>query len=332
MPRKIILDVDTGSDDAVAIMTAVLSPDIQVEAVCTVAGNRDIDKTTENTLRVIQFLGVDIPVYRGSQTPLVKFLHGFHLPNIPSLLPGIKDTDLLQMHPEYLDLPEARIKEQDVPAAVFYVDYLRQTKEPVTIVAVGPLTNIALALMLDPGIIQNIKEIVIMGGGDKVTNVTPAAEFNFWFDPEAAQRVTHCGAKVVLVPLDATHEACITKTDCERFRSIHTEVSIFAAELCEHRILVHNAYQPLLVPDAAAVHDALAVCYLIDPAVLKDVRPVRCDIGFKDLSEGQSIVDPRFYTDEKNCQFAFGGDRFKFVDILCDIFTHSKPYKETTAD
>jgi inosine-uridine nucleoside N-ribohydrolase len=324
MPRKIILDVDTGSDDAVAIMTAVLSPAIQVEAVCTVAGNKDIDKTTENTLRVIQLLGVDIPVFRGSSTPLVKFLHGFRLPDIPAPLRDIRERDRVQIHPDYLDIPAATIREQDIPAAIFYVDYLRQTKEPVTIVAVGPLTNIALALMLDPGIIQNIQEIVIMGGGYKVTNVTSTAEFNFWFDPHAAQRVIHCGAKVLLVPLDATHEACITRTDCERFRSIATTASNFAAEMCEYRIMAHSAYQPLPVPDAAAVHDALAVCCLIDPTVLKDVRHVHCDIGFSDLSEGQTIIDPRFYTNEKNCWFAFGGDRFKFVDILSDVFKHSK--------
>lgn len=326
MPRKIILDVDTGSDDAVAIMTAILSPDIQLEAVCSVAGNKDIDKTTENTLRVVQLLEADVPVYRGCKTPLVKFLCNDRL---PARRPGnmrtvVHEGKEIQMHSDYLEIPAATIKEQDMPAPVFYVDYLRKAKEPVTIVAVGPLTNVAMALMIDPDIINNIEEIVIMGGGYGISNVTPSAEFNIWYDPEAAQRVLHCGAKVVLVPLDATHVACITKDDCRKFREINTTSSIFAAALCEQRIIMHNAYQPLYIPDAAAVHDALAVCYVIDNSVLKDVRHVHCDVGFRDFSEGQTIIDPRYYTEEKNCYFAFDADREKFVEILCGLFKLDK--------
>ncbi len=320
MPRKIILDVDTGSDDAVAIMTAVLSPEIQVEAVCSVAGNKDIDKTTENTLRVIQLLNVDVPVYRGAGTPLVKYLSKDRCIEPKFELPDNLTVEEIQIHPDYLDIPAATIKEQEMPAAVFYVDYLKKAKEPVTIVAVGPLTNLALALMLDPTILMNVEEIVVMGGAKNITNVSSAAEFNIWQDPEAAHRVINSGAKVLLVPLDATHEACVTRTDSERLRAINTVASNFAADLCEYRIRAHNAYQPLVIPDAAAVHDALAVCYLIDPTVLKDVCLVHCDIGFGGVSEGQTIIDQRFLTAKKNCYFAFGGDRFKFVDILCDVF------------
>jgi purine nucleosidase/pyrimidine-specific ribonucleoside hydrolase/ribosylpyrimidine nucleosidase len=87
---------------------------------------------------------------------------------------------------------------------------------------------------------------------------------------------------------------------------------------------MHNAFQPLDIPNAAAVHDALAVCYVIDESVLKDVHQVHCDIGFRDFSEGQTIIDPRYYTEDKNCYFAFGGDRSKFVDMLCDVFKLSK--------
>jgi inosine-uridine nucleoside N-ribohydrolase len=323
MPRKIVLDVDTGTDDAIAIITAVLSPEIQVEAVCSGAGNKDIDKTTENTLRVIQLLDVDVPVYRGCSDPMVKFLTKERQPSVWLDTRFGEDAEEIQMHPDYLNLPESRISEQGTPAPIFYVDYLNNVKEPVTLVAVGPLTNIAMAFMLDPGILRNIEEIIIMGGGYNITNVSPAAEFNFWHDPEAAQRVIHCGARVVLVPLDATHEACITRSDCERFRAINTAASNFTADICEERIRVHNKYQPLDVPDAAAVHDALAVCYLIDPSVLKDVRHVHCDVGFSGFAEGQSIIDTRYYPEEKNCYFAFGGDRSKFADILCDVLKKS---------
>lgn len=320
MSKKIILDVDTGSDDAVAIMAAILSPDIQLEAVCSVMGNKDLDKTTENTLRVVELMGADVPVYRGCRTPFAKWLSSDHI--VPDRREcKAKDGDkVIMIHEDYLNIPAATIKEQEMRAVEFYVKYLREAREPITIVTVGPLTNVAAALLADETIVNKIEEIVIMGGGYNITNTTPAAEFNIWQDPEAAQRVIHCGAKVTMVPLDATHAACITLDDCKRFREIGTVSSIFAAELCEQRIFVHNAAQPLDVPDAAAVHDALCIAYLIDPTVLKDVRHTHVDIGFRDYSEGQTIIDCRYYTEDKNCYYAFDGDRFKFADILCDVF------------
>lgn len=324
MARKIILDVDTGSDDAVAIMAAVLSEDIQLEAVCSVAGNKDIDKTTENTLRVVQLLHADVPVYRGCREPLVKFLCPDRLENRRVKGPLIVNGEEIQMHSDFLDVPPATIKEQKMTAPEFYVKYLREAKEPVTIVAVGPLTNVATALIMDGSIVDKIEEIVVMGGGYNITNVSPTAEFNIWYDPEAAQRVVHSGAKVTLVPLDATHAACITLDDCKRFRALGTVAGNFAANLCEQRITMHNYSQPLDVPNAAAVHDALCIAYLIDPSVLKDVRHVHCDIGFRDFCEGQTILDMRYYTEPANCYYAFDGDRFKFADILCDLFARSE--------
>ena len=327
MPRKIILDVDTGSDDAVAIMSAILSPDIQLEALCSVAGNKEIEYTTENTLRVVQLLKADVPVYRGAKYPLVKFLCPDRLPE-DEHLELVHDGKVVQMHSDYLDIPEATIKEQPISAAEFYVKYLREATEPVTLVAVGPLTNLALAFRIDPTIVRNIEEIVVMGGGYNITNCTPAAEFNIWYDPEAAEIVINSGAKVTLVPLDATHAACITLDDCKRFRALNTVAGKFIAELCEQRIIVHNATQPLDVPDAAAVHDALCIAYLIDPTVLKDVRHVHCNVGFRDFCEGQTILDMRYFTEPANCWFAFDGDRFKFADILCDLAAKSEPLSE----
>lgn len=319
MATKVILDVDTGSDDAVAIMAAALAPEIDLVAVCSVAGNKSLDKTTENTLRVVEMLGIDVPVYKGCREPLVKFLCDDRI-SYAKREPVIVDGKEVQMHADYLDLPQASKKVEDMPAAAFYVDYINRSPEPVTIVAVGPLTNVATALIMDPDIVNNIEQIVVMGGGYNITNVSPTAEFNIWYDPEAAHRVVHCGARVLLVPLDATHEACISKDDCTRLRALGTKPADFAAALTEQRIIMHNAHQPLDIPDAAAVHDALAVCAVVDESVLKDVRHVHCDVGFRDFSEGQTIVDPRYFPEERNCYFAFGGDRTKFVDMLCEYF------------
>nr|WP_180487235.1 nucleoside hydrolase [Treponema socranskii] len=320
MAEKIILDVDTGSDDAVAIMTAVLSPDIDLTAVCTVAGNKSIENTTENTLRVLDAMHSNIPVYRGCASPIIKGLVNNRLP--PSHRKEIMiDGKVIQMHDDLLDLPVASRKHEETPAAVYYVETLRKAKQPITLVAVGPLTNLAVAFLIDPLIVKNIKKIVIMGGGYKVTNSSPSAEFNVFYDPEAAEIVQKSGAKILWVPLDATHAAYLTKEDCKRFRSLNTFAGDFAAKLIEQRIVIHNALQPLAVPDAAAVHDALAVCAVIDESVLQDVRHVHCDIGLGDYAEGQTIIDPRYYPEERNCYFAFNADPVKFCNMLYEIFS-----------
>lgn len=319
MPKKIIMDVDTGSDDAVALMAAILSPDIDLVAICTVAGNKPIEMTTENTLRVVEAMKADVPVYKGGPQPLLKTL-------IPNRLEPThrktaeKDGKQVQMHEDYLDLPPTTLQPQDMPAAAFYVDYLRKAKEPITIVAVGPLTNLAVALLMDPSIVEKIDQLVIMGGGCRVANSTSCAEFNIWFDPEAAQWVQRSGANILWVPLDATHAAYLTRQDCEKFRSLGNLAGNFAADLIEQRIFVHNSAQPLAVPDAAAVHDALALCAVLDPTVLKDVQHVHCDIGIGDYAEGQTIIDSRFYPEERNCWFAFDGDPEKFSTMLYDLF------------
>lgn len=319
MATKVILDVDTGSDDAVAIMAAALSPDIELVAICTTWGNQAIEDTTDNTLRLADAMGLDVPVYRGCYTAMVKYLTNDYVENRPHV-PVMHNGKPVIMHAKHLDLPEATTRPQSLPAACFYVDYLRRTDEKITLIPVGPLTNLGLALRIAPDIAEHIEQIVVMGGGSKITNCNPWSESNIWHDPEAAQIVAECGAKVVWVPLDATHRACITMDDCRRFREIGTFSANFAAEQCEQRIIVHNAQQPLDVPDAAAVHDALCVAYVIDPTVLTDLRHCHVEIGLAGYGEGQTIVDQRAYPLKKNGYFAYDADRFKFVDILCDCF------------
>ena len=322
MAIKVILDVDTGSDDAVAIMTAATSPKIDLVAICTVWGNRPVENTTDNTLRLIDSLGLKVPVYKGCDTAMVKYMTKDYVENPPRRT-VIYNGKEYTMHSEHLDLPDAVSKPEAMPAACFYVDYLRNATEKVTLVPVGPLTNLGLALRIAPDIVDKIDQIVIMGGGSKITNCNCWSESNIWHDPEAAQIVAECGAKVVWVPLDATHEACVTLDDCKRFREIGTFAATFAAEQCEQRIIMHNATQPLYIPDAAAVHDALCVAYLIDPTVITDLRHCHIEIGLSGYGEGQTIVDQRAYPLKKNGYFAYHADRFKFVDILCDCFKRS---------
>lgn len=318
MPKKVILDVDTGTDDSVAIMTALLSPDIQLEAICTTWGNLTIEETTRNTLAVVERMGADVPVYKGCHTAMCKMLVGDRLPR-QSRIAYNEQGEVIPMHLSDMGLPDPTIKEQPTPATLFYIDYLKKATEPVTLIPVGSLTNLGHAFRIAPEIVRNVEKIVIMGGGNKISNVTMRTEANVWCDPEAAQIVLHSGAEVLWVPLDATHEGCLTLEDCQRFRALNTFAGDFTAELTEHRIKVYGQTQPLSVPDAAPVHDALAVCAVIDPTVLKDVEHVHCEIGFNDFGDGQTIIDRREKPDAPNCWWAYDADRFKFADMLCDI-------------
>jgi len=323
MAKRIILDVDTGSDDAVAILLAALNPQLQLEAVCSVAGNKPIENTTENTLRVLELLVSDVPMYRGASSPIVRDICPWRQ-KFEERTKTVVDGKEVQIHSDYLPLPAATRKPEAMPAPMFYVDYLMKQTEPVTIVAVGPLTNVALALLIEPRITQHIEEIVIMGGGCEVSNSSSSAEFNIWFDPEAAHRVLQCGVKITMVPLDATHRATVSYDDCARFREIGTPAAMFAISQIEQRIVVHDAAQPLAAKGSCALHDPLAVAYLIDPTVLKDVRFCHVDVSLTGLTDGQTVVDQRYYQDNRNCYFAFDGDREKFVDLLADAFARNK--------
>ncbi len=313
--RKVILDVDTGSDDAVAVITAGLSKDIDLVALCSVFGNLPVETTTNNTLRVASAFGIDVPVYKGCERPLVKDLVEDYPPKRLRKLVD-ENGNPLRMHTPDMGLPETDKKAEEKPAAVFYVDYLRNATEKVTVVLVGPLTNFALALRIDPAIIRNVEEVVIMGGGNRFANARPCAEANIWNDPDAAQIILNCGAKVTFVPLDATHKAYITLDDCKKMRELNTPASNFCAAQIEQRIKVHTLTQPLEVPDSAAVHDPLCIAYLIDPTVLTDLREVQMYVGQGGPGEGQTIIDQRYYTLEKNCYFAFNADRDRFAEIL----------------
>lgn len=320
MPKKIILDVDTGSDDACAIMLAHFLPEIEIEAVCTVKGNQPIDNTTENTLRVRQLLGADWPVYRGCSTSIVR---GYVYPSMPRTANADaidEKGNKVHIHEPLLDLPSSERKEEDMPAPIFYVDYLRRCKEKVTIVATGPLTNLAVAFTIDPSIADKIEELVIMGGAWNITNATLASEFNIYDDPEAAQRVLHCGARIVLVPLDCTHAAYIGMDDVAELKKIGTPASLFAAKQIELRILVHDQSQPLPVPHTCAVHDAVCVAYLVDPEVLVDLRFCNVEVSLTGFTEGQTCVDQRYYQENRNVWFAFSGSHERFSKIFVDAF------------
>lgn len=314
-----ILDVDPGSDDAVAMMIALKSPNIDLKAVCTVAGNKSIDMTTENALRVVQAVGADVPVYKGCGKPVFKHEMSVLMPEGNKIDVEI-DGKVIRMHDDYLELPASTRAYEKIPAASFYVEYLRAARAPIVLVATGPLTNLAVALMMAPDIVDHVAEIVIMGGGHRVTNVTNCAEANTFSDPHAAKWVLHSGAKITWVPLDATHMAAVPYERCVDLRGRNTLATNFVADLIEQRIKVHNVTDPL--GNAAPVHDALAVCAVIDRSVLQDVRAINMDISTAEGTIGQTVLDMRYTAPVPNCSFAFGADREKFSQMLLDILSN----------
>src|SRR6478736_1271786 len=280
MPRKLILDVDTGTDDAVALMLAALHPDLELVAATTVNGNNPVAYCTDNTLRVIDLLDRGIPVFEGHATPMTR---------------------------DDFPIPRAAIAEKGA---------MHGLQLPIPPVPVGPLTNIAMAIKLEPRIVERIPETVIMGGGHERGNTTVAAEFNIWVDPEAARVVFGAGLQnLVLVPLDATHRALVSLDDCRRMRESGTPAGEAAAAFIEHRIVAYDELQPMAIPHTAPVHDALCVAYLIDPAVVTG-RRLHVDIETRgELTLGRTVMDTRPLPDhEPNAFVAFDADARRFVE------------------
>lgn len=317
--KKVILDVDTGTDDAIAIMTAVMSENLEVLGVCAVNGNRGIDFTTENTLRVIEYLGKDIPVFRGCSLPMVVSLTEGRREDIP--YKGPKDPQD-NVHGDYIDLPPATIQEQPVSAVRWLVDTLMASEGDITLIPVGPLTNIAMALRIEPRIAQKIKRIVIMGGGCREVNITPTAEFNFWIDPEAAKIVFDCGCDILVVPLDATHAAAVSIRTAEALERKGTKPATLTARIIRQRQNAYKHWQPMADIDSVPVHDALAVCAVLDESILEPVVETYADVDIgKGAADGMSIfdLDNRYKDRKKNVKVALGADPERFADMLLNI-------------
>jgi inosine-uridine nucleoside N-ribohydrolase len=313
MPQKIILDVDTGTDDAIALMAAALSPDIELVGATTVNGNCPVHVCTENTLRVFDHIGVSVPVYQGHALPLVSTL-------TPDRRPGIPQTEPSVYHGKYLDLPPARSQAGGRHAVDWLIDTLLASDGDIILAPVGPLTNIAAALRKAPEIVEKIQEIVIMGGGHEVGNVTPSAEFNIWVDPEAARIVIGSGCPIRLVPLDATHEAIFTYETCSKLRTLGTPAAEAAARFTEVRIAGYNRSGSMEEVDTTPIHDALVVCAILEPSVIKTVF-VHVDVETRgELTDGRTVCDThRRSGKDPNVHVALHANGTRFEAMMLEI-------------
>ena len=249
--KKIILDCDPGHDDAFALMMAVASPEIDLLAVTTSAGNQTPDKTLNNALRMLTLLHQkQIPVAGGNQKPLMQDLmiaddvHG---------KTGLDGTDL----------PDPDFEPQPVHAVELIAETLRNSTEKVTLVVTGPQTNIALFLGVHPELKDKIEQIVLMGGAKGFGNWSPAAEFNIAVDPEAAKIVFNSGIPLVMAGLNVTHQAQILKADIEAIREIGNPVAVAMAELLDFYGIYYG--QDKWGFDGIPVHDPVTITWLLHP-------------------------------------------------------------------
>lgn len=317
MPHKLIIDCDPGRDDAVAIMLAILSPEIELLGITTVNGNRPLWECTENALRVLDLLGDNTPVYEGAGLPLLSHLTSGRRPPMPFLEPNPVEGSLL-------DLPASTSAKQDRNGIDWLIETLMASDGDITLAAIGPQTNIALAIRSEPRIVEKIAHFIFMGGGIYRANVSPAAEFNIWVDPEAAKMVVNAGIrKVTMVGLDATLAAHVMRSECQELIALGSKATKAAGELTIHRI---EAYEMAI--DAAPIHDALAICAVIDPDVLQDVRHAHLDVNIMPgPDDGRTVADLReskfFGSREPNADIALSADRARFVKMLKEILPHS---------
>jgi inosine-uridine nucleoside N-ribohydrolase len=299
---KVILDCDPGHDDAIALLLALGSPaEIELLGVTTVSGNQTLGKTTANAIRVLDHVGRDdIPVAAGATRPLVRErrvaenVHG--------------ETGL-----DGPDLPPPSRRPAPEHAIEWIADAINASPEPLTLVAVGPLTNVALLLARYPGVEQKLERIVLMGGAVGPGNVTPAAEFNIWADPEAAARVFTSGIDLTMVGLDVTHQALMTPTHAERLARAGRAGKLVADLFAFYSRFHRDEYGW----EGAPIHDAVAVAHVIDPTLLETRHcGVRIDTG-QELSRGRTYVDLRGSW-APNCHVAVGIDAERFLELLIE--------------
>ncbi|GGA44475.1 nucleoside hydrolase [Pelagibacterium lentulum] len=307
MQRKIIIDTDPGQDDAVAILLALASPvEIDLLGIVAVAGNVGLAQNAKNALKVVELSGrTDVAVYAGCSRPLRRELVTAEHVHGQTGLDGP-------------DLPEpVKILEEQHGVDFIIETIMREPEGTVTLCALGPLTNLAMALVKAPAIAARIKEIVLMGGAYfEVGNITPAAEFNIYVDPEAADVVFRSGVPLVVMPLDVTHQMLSTPERIQAFRDLGNASGSAIAEMLgfsERFDLEKYGW------DGAPLHDPCVTAYLLAPEIFEGRL---CNVEIEtdsELTRGMTVADYWHVTGKpKNALFVRNGDANAFYALLTD--------------
>jgi inosine-uridine nucleoside N-ribohydrolase len=295
-PRRVIIDTDPGVDDAMAILLALNSPELKVEALTVVPGNVEGPQGLENALKIVSLAGrCDVPVAGGAQHPLdqklitAQFWHG------KNGLAGV-------------DLPAPKCKADARFAPDLIIEMVHKYPHQITLIPVGPLTNIALAVSKDPGIVSLVKDIVIMGGSITGGNVDGAAEANIYNDPEAAQIVFNAGWVVTMIGSDVGERTLITRKDVTRLQANHGAVSDFIGKLADFYLTrsEKSGY------DGAAMYDPLAVATVIDPTLVT-LKDMHVDVETRgEFTRGETVANRRG-SDENN---VLHGDHYEIEGVV----------------
>ena len=303
---RVLIDTDPGIDDAIAILLALASPELDVRGITVVHGNVPVEACTLNAFKILDLAGRrDVPVVTGAAAPLVRparHAEAVHGPDgLGGLFPPPDDA-----HPFAAD------------AAAFIAGTLEETDEPTTLIALGPLTNVATAILATPGVTERLARIVAMGGAiRREGNVTPAAEFNFFADPEAAAIVLRSGVPITLVPLDATMRAIFPGEVAARLASSEIPVERAVGELGSFVAAVYRTYYGI---DGFALHDPLAVGAAVDPTLVT-TQDLWVSVETRgELTAGATLADFWHIPEpwgEPNASVALDADGDRFLEFLC---------------
>jgi len=297
--RPILIDTDPGQDDAVALLMAAAAPDaLKVLGLTTVGGNVPIELTTANALRILELAGrTDIPVHAGCPRPILRPL-----------------TTAPEIHGENglagTDLPAPNIEAREGHGVPWLIETLMKAKEPVTVCTLGPLTNLALAIVMEPRIAGRIAEIVTMGGAFAGGNVMPAAEFNIYVDPEAAAIVLACGRPITLIPLDCTWQVRAVPERLQAIARIGTRSAQVVSQIMSYRADSEGGVgRPL--------HDACVTAYLLKPELFAGpIMPVQVETA-SELTRGATLMDRRGRSGlPANCRVLLEVDADGFFELL----------------
>lgn len=300
-PTPIILDCDPGHDDALAILLAAAHPAVDLRAITTVAGNQTLDKTTLNARRICTAAGIDdVPIVAGCDQPLAQPLH------VAADIHGDSGLDGPTFGPPTVAATEGH-------AVEFMADLFATSTVPITLVAVGPLTNVATLVQRHPGVVDAIEQVVIMGGSTDRGNTTPLAEFNIWVDPEAAAVVADADVVTTWHGLNITHQATATPEVIERIAALDTLLATTVVKLLQFFATTYRREFGLADPP---VHDPVAVAHVIDPTITTCATAgMRIELDGTH-TRGATVVDLHGVTDWPTTRVGRHLDADRFWDLM----------------
>jgi len=308
-PTRIIIDTDPGVDDALAILLAAASPEIQLEALTTTQGNVTVDTATRNALSVLELAqATQIPVVQGCSLPLVQ----------PLLVSGVTHG---QGGIGNASLPAPRGKAVSQHAVDFLIERVLAEPGELTIFPIGPMSNLALAIRKEARFAAAVKGLVVMGGAiQEGGNMSPLAEFNVFNDPHSAHIVFHSGIPITLIPLDATHRCLITRADVERISQIQSPVARFIRDALD---LYLHYYEASTEFEGSALHDPLTLATVLAPELLA-LRDLYVDVDIQGgISMGNTFADfLRISKQPPNMKVALDVKGRDFIDLFVERMTH----------